>query len=68
MGKDWSSLDSLFSLYKIDEPKEIFFFMKLYENLLVKNRAEEAERKRKAAEKKSKSAGGGKTYTHNVQR
>ena len=42
--------------------------MKLYENLLVKNRAEEAERKRKAAEKKSKSAGGGKTYTHNVQR
>jgi len=40
----------------------------MYEGLLVKNRSEEAERKRKAAERKSNSAGGGKNYTHNVQR
>lgn len=67
LGKDWSSLEILFSLHNIDEPRETFFFMKMYEGLLVKNRAEEADRKRKAQERKAKSAGGGKNYTHNVQ-
>ena len=40
--------------------------MKLIERIVVKNAADEAERKRKQEERKSKT-GGGKAYTHNVQ-
>ena len=39
--------------------------MKLYESELVMYRAEKAEQKRKADERKAKS--GGKKYTHNIQ-
>jgi hypothetical protein len=35
--------------------------------LKFNERLEEAEKKRKAEERKAKSAGGGKTYTHNVR-
>ncbi len=38
--------------------------MKSYESKLVSYRAEQAERKRKAQERRSK--GGGMTYTHKV--
>ena len=41
--------------------------MKMLEGHLVKYRMEEADKKRKAEERKAKSAGGGKTYTHNVR-
>jgi len=67
MGKVWAGVDYLFNIYEIDNVKTIFFFMKLYEGIIIKHRAEESERKRKAEERKSKSAGGGKTYTHNVR-
>lgn len=67
MGKVWGGVDYLFNLYEIDNVKTIFFFMKLYEGIIIKHRAEESDRKRKAEERKSKSAGGGKTYTHNVR-
>ena len=65
MGKDWSEIEHLFKLYKVDEPQVIYHFMKMYEGLLVQNRAEKSERKRKAEERKS--AGGGKNFTHNVK-
>ena len=64
-GKDWSHCSQLFDIYEIDEPKATMYFMKLYERILMNHRAEEAERKRKAEERKAKS--GGKNYTHNVQ-
>lgn len=67
MGKDWSSIDYMFKLHKIENPSIIFYFMKLYENILVDYRAKEADKKRKAEERKAKSAGGGKNYTHNVR-
>ena len=41
--------------------------MKTYEMLVVNARAEEAERKRKAEERKKTSASGGPKYTHNVR-
>lgn len=65
MGKDWSEIEHLFKLYKVDEPQVIHHFMKMYEGLLVQHRAEKSERKRKAEERKS--AGGGKNFTHNVK-
>ncbi len=40
----------------------------MYERILIQHRYEESEKKRKAEERKAKSAGGGKQYTHNVQR
>ena len=67
MGKQWSGLDYIFELYNIDNPKTIFFFMKIYEGILIQYRAEQSDKKRKAEDRKSKSAGGGKTYTHNVR-
>jgi hypothetical protein len=53
LGKDWTQCT--------------LFFMKLYENIIVSYKSEEAEKKRKAEERKAKSAGGGKQYTHNVR-
>ena len=67
LGKDWNSLNHIFELYEIDNQKEVFFFSKIYENLVVSFKAEEAEKKRKAEERKAKSAGGGKQFTHNVR-
>jgi|TARA_R100000479_G_scaffold12280_1_gene4958 hypothetical protein len=67
LGKDWNCLNHIFELYEIDNQKEVFFFSKIYENLVVSFKAEEAEKKRKAEERKAKSAGGGKQFTHNVR-
>jgi len=66
MGKDWASADFLFQVYDIENPKEIIYFAKLYENIIVNHKAEQQERRRKEDERKAKS--GGKQYTHNVQR
>ncbi len=65
LGKDWAQCTQLFDLYEVEDRKVILYFMKLYEGTLMKHRMEEAERKRKAEERKSKA--GGKTYTHNVK-
>lgn len=66
MGKNWASIDYIFSLYEIQEPKTVFYFAKMYEAVLITYRAEQAEKKREAEERKS-SAGGGKNFTHNVR-
>tara|TARA_B100000287_G_scaffold430246_1_gene485121 strand:- start:13357 stop:13659 length:303 start_codon:yes stop_codon:yes gene_type:complete len=66
MGKNWVETPQLFDLYKIENPKEILFFMQLYDGVLISRRAQEAERKRKAEERKKQQASG-KNYTHNVR-
>jgi len=66
MGKDWSHTDTLFKLFEIDDPKIVLYFMKMYEGIIVQDRAEEQERKRKADERKRQQASG-KNYTHNVK-
>ena len=43
----------------------MLYILKMYEGIVVAQRAEEAEKKRKAEARKS-SAGGGKNFTHNV--
>ena len=47
-------------------PGQIKYFMKMYEGIIVQDRAQEQERKRKADERKRQQASG-KTYTHNVK-
>ena len=64
MGKHWSGVEYIFELYKIENPKVVLYFMKLYESILVNYKAEEAEKRRKTEERR---AGGGKNYTHNVK-
>lgn len=64
MGKNWIETEQLFKLYEIENPKEILYFMKIYDSIVQKKRGQDQERKRKKEERKS---GGGKTYTHNVQ-
>lgn len=66
MGKYWDGIDYFFKLYDIENPRTILYIMKLYENAIVSYRSEQAEKKRKAEERKAK-AGGGKNYTHNVK-
>jgi hypothetical protein len=66
MGKLWEPCDMLFKLYEVEDKKTIFYFMKLYEKLLVNYRAEQADKRRKEEERKAKS-GGNKNYTHNVK-
>ena len=66
MGKDWSHIDTLFNLFEIDDPKIVLYFMKMYEARIVKDRADEQERKRKTDERKRNQASC-KNYTHNVK-
>ena len=65
MGKFWYKVDFYFDLYEVEDPKTILYIMKLWENILMNHRADKAERKRKAEERKS--ASGGKNFTHNVK-
>ena len=67
MGKSWSSLEYFFDLYEVEDRRETLYIMKMYEGILVKDRATKAEKKRKADERRRQSAGGGKKYTHNVK-
>lgn len=67
LGKYWNEIGYFFKLYKVSNPRVILYIMKLYEGIIISYRAEESEKKRKADERKSKSAGGGKNYTHNVR-
>lgn len=66
LGKKWSNIEYLFKLYNVDEPKTVIYIMKMYENTTVNYRAEKAEQKRKAEERK-RSAGSGQNFTHNVK-
>jgi len=65
LGKRWGNVEYLFNLYSVDEPKTILYIMKMYEGIIIAYRAEQADKKRKAAERKSASGSTGK-YTHNV--
>ena len=65
MGKNWSSLQYLFSIYEIENPKTIIYFMKMWEGIIVNYRSEKSDQKRKAEQRRS--AGGGKNFTHNVK-
>ena len=65
MGKNWDGREYFFKLYDVDDRKNIIYLMKMYEIKIVNYRAEKAEQKRKAQERKAKS--GGKNYTHNVK-
>tara|TARA_X000001382_G_scaffold129836_2_gene122877 strand:+ start:1894 stop:2196 length:303 start_codon:yes stop_codon:yes gene_type:complete len=66
MGKDWSHIDTLFNLFEVEEPKITLYFMKMYEGITVQHKAEEADRKRKADDRKRQQESG-KNYTHNVR-
>ena len=65
MGKNWSNIECLFDTYAVEDSPVVVYFLKSYEILLVNQKAEESERKRKAEERKAQR--GGKNYTHNVQ-
>ena len=64
MGKNWGNIEYLFNLYNIEEPRTLLYLMKVWEGTVVAHRADKTQRKQKAEERKS--AGGGKTFTHNV--
>ena len=69
LGKAYSSLEYFFKLYEVLDPKTVLFFIKLYDGLVITNKAEKAESERKAQERKAKaSAGSGKSYTHSIKR
>lgn len=67
MGKNWGPIEYFLELYEIEDRKVVVYLMKLYEGVLISYRAQESEKRRKAEERKAKSAGGGKNYTHNVR-
>lgn len=66
LGKEWSSFEYIVKIYDLGNARDIFFFTKIYENLLVKYRSKQAEEKQKAEKRKQKASGGGKNFTHNV--
>lgn len=68
MGKNWTDAQFIFDIHKIQDPRTVLYFAKMYERLLMNYRAQEAEKRRKAEERKAKASGGGKSknFTHNV--
>jgi len=67
LGKEWSSFEYIVRVYDMDNSKDIFFFAKIYESLLVSYRSKKSEEQRKAEERKQKSSSGGQSFTHNVK-
>lgn len=65
LGKNWSDAGYVMNLYEVAEPKIVYYFAKMYERILMGYRAEEADRKRKADERRQ--TAGGKNFTHNVK-
>ena len=66
LGKDWSSLNALYDIYKIEEQQVVTMFIAEIQGIYITSINEEPQKKRKAAERK-RSAGGGKKYAHNVR-
>ena len=66
LGKDWAPLDTLYSIYEIEDQRTITMFIAEIQNIFVQHTNEEAEKKRKTAERKA-SASSGKKYAHNVR-
>lgn len=68
MGKYWDGLEYYFKIYEVEDQRAVLYIMKMYEGIVVAHKAEKAAQARKAEERKAKaSAGGGKSYTHNVK-
>jgi len=65
LGKNWNNLEYLFKVFEVEEPRNILYIIKLWENIIVDYRSKKAEKKKKADERKS--ASGGKNFTHNVK-
>tara|TARA_R110000796_G_scaffold21335_2_gene62839 strand:+ start:370 stop:669 length:300 start_codon:yes stop_codon:yes gene_type:complete len=65
LGKNWNNLEYLFKVFEVEEPRNILYIIKLWENIIVEYRSKKAEKKKKADERKS--ASGGKNFTHNVK-
>ncbi len=47
LGKRWSNVEYLFKLYNVQEPRIILQIMKMYEQVIIEHKAEEANKKRK---------------------
>ena len=65
LGKDWTQCPQIFELYDVDDRRELLYFMKLYESILMEQRMRDQEQRRKAEERRAKQ--GAKNYTHNVR-
>ena len=56
----------MFKLYKVSNPSVVMYFMKMYEGVVMAERLDRSEKKRKQAERQA-TASGGKQYTHNIK-
>lgn len=65
LGKEWSSVGLLLDTFEVENRPVVIYLCKVYETLKVNYIAEEAEKKRKAEERKAK-ASSGKNFSHNV--
>ena len=66
LGKDWTNLEYYFTLYEVEDPAIVLYFMHIYDELLVQSRMAEAETKRKQRERQVKTSGG-KNFAHKIQ-
>jgi hypothetical protein len=51
-GKNWSSVDFLFNLYEVENPKEVVLFLKYIDAFTMNKRNEDMEKDRKRKENK----------------
>lgn len=67
-GKAWNSCEFLFKIYGIEDIRNTFFFMQLYDRTVINYYREEAKKASDTQKRKADAAaGGGKRYTHNVK-
>jgi len=65
LGKNWDNLPYYLELYEVQNKKEVIYFMKIFENIVVENRHSTAERKRKQKETAAKNSSG-KQFAHKI--
>ena len=54
LGKDWTLWPYLMEQNKVEDPKELLLFAKMYESVIMEFRHDKAAQERKAAERKTK--------------
>tara|TARA_B100001094_G_C17774374_1_gene596616 strand:+ start:148 stop:474 length:327 start_codon:yes stop_codon:yes gene_type:complete len=57
LGKDWSPLQLLFNVFEVENPKDLIIYLKFVEHYSTKRINNEAEKERKARERKTTSPG-----------
>lgn len=72
LGKNLGNIDTLFDIYNIEDKRAVLDLIMLYDNLIVKHRADKRKQEQEKEEQRNKGkegsqAGPGKKMVHNIK-